>query len=227
MNKIITLFIISCFFSIKLYSQDSINLPENDSLTTEITPEDLKEVVTKQSKSLQQIIDKLDKKENSATDPLIGYVLAFLGVLISSIVSFRIGTNQGKSNLKIKKIDILTQDKAKLTDLKKAIISRKLDLPNNQTITQEQMGTSAIDSIVFRILEVQKVSEYFPEDFISKISNYNNSLQGFMGNAKLGNQINEEEAKIVLSQMKGIETLITDNINTEIKKRQESIDSLL
>ena len=85
------------------------------------------------------------------------------------------------------------------------------------------MGSSAIDSIVFRILEVQKISEYFDEKFIQEITEYNNSLQNFMGIAKLGKPINESEAQTVLSQMKRIEILITENINAEIKKGRTSL----
>lgn len=231
MSRIIPILIISSLFSINSFSQDSIKLTVNDSLkqslTKEISLNELKELVIEQSKSLQEVRDKLNQEGNSSIDPLIGYILAFLGVSISAFVSFKIGTNQGKSNLKIKKIDILTHDKSKLADLKGTIIGKKIDLPTNQTITHEQMSSSAIDSIVFRIQEVQKVSEFFQEDFISKISNYNNSLQNFMGTAKLGKPIDEEEAKKVLAQMKNIETLITENIDAELKKRQQSIDALL
>jgi hypothetical protein len=231
MNRIIYFLVISFFFSANAIGQDSIKPVSNDSISYSIYKEhthtELIEILDKQNKSLSEINKKLDKKEDSSSDPIIGYIIAFLGVLISAGVAFKVGTNQGKSNLKIKKIDILTFDKSRLTELKKQIIGRKLDMPINQTITQEQMGSSAIDLIVFRILEVQIISEYFDKEFIQEITEYNNSLQNFMGAAKLGNQINEPEAQTVLSQMKRIEILISDNINAEIKKRQDNIDALL
>lgn len=217
--------------SIKLLGQDSINKIYKDSISQSVLKEnsqsDLIKTIEKQNNLLLEIKSNLEEKENKAPNPLVGYIFAFLGVLISAGVAFRVGTNQGKSNLKIKRIDILTYDKAKLTDLKKVIIERKLDLPINQTITQEQMGSSAIDSIVFRILEVLKFSEYFDEEFIQTITKYNNSLQTFMGTAKLGQQINETEARTVLSQMKSIEILISEKIDAEIKKRLTNIDALL
>ena len=227
MSKIISIILIGLFI-INSFSQESIKFKSNDSLyQLSIKENSIKKLLIEQSKSLQEISGKLDKEGNSSTDPLVGYIFAFLGVSISAFVSFKIGTNQGKSNLKIKKIDILTHDKSKLIDLKGAIIGKRLDLPTNEAITHEQMGSFAIDSIVFRIQEVQKVSEFFQDDFISIITKHNNSLQKFMGLAKLGKSFDETEEKKIINQIKEIEILITKNINEEIKKRQQIIDSLL
>ena len=89
------------------------------------------------------------------------------------------------------------------------------------------MGASAIDSIVFKILEVLKISEYFEEDFIKTIRKFNDTLQNFMGTAKLGQPIDEAKARETIGKLKDIERLIIENIDSEIKKRQQNIEELL
>jgi len=191
------------------------------------SPDSVLILLEQEKKLILELRDQFTSKIESPSNPIIGYILAFIGVLITAGVSYKVGINQGKSNLKIKRIDILTYDKSKLTDLKKEIVGHKLDLPNHKIITLEQMGSSAIDSIVFRILEVLKLSEYFDINFIQQITEYNDSLQRFMGSAKLGQKIDENEARQVLERMKDIEKLITENVNSEIKKRQINIEELL
>jgi hypothetical protein len=114
MNRIISFLVISFCFSTNTTGQDSIKPINNDSLSFTVSKEnsltELIETLDKQNKSLFEINNKLDKKEGSSSDPLIGYIFAFIGVLVSAGVAFKVGTNQGKSNLKFKKIDILTSD---------------------------------------------------------------------------------------------------------------------
>jgi len=231
--KIILIFFFGIFF-LRINANEMSKKPDSlELIKTKVhlvsnnSIDSLFDLLEKENKLILELKDEISSKKDTSSYPIIGYILAFIGVLITAGVSYKIGTNQGKSNLKIKRIDILTYDKSKLTDLKKEIVGRKLDLPNHQIITPEQMGSSAIDSIVFRILEVLKLSEYFDTNFIQQITEYNDSLQGFMGAAKLGQQIDNDKARQVLETMKDIEKLINENLNTEIKKRQMNIEELL
>ena len=231
--KILTIVFICisfAFFNTNGFGQNKDSVRLNDEAIKSIpviTIDSLYSSLSIQQSMIQELKGEITTKNESSNYAILGYILAFLGVLITAGVSYRVGTNQGKSNLKIKRIDILSYDKAKLTDLKKEIIGHKLNLPNNQTITHDQMGSSAIDSIVFKILEVLKVSEYFEVDFINRIREYNETLQNFMGTAKLGQPIDEVKARETIGQLKDIEKLIVENIDSEIKKRQLNIEELL
>lgn len=224
------IFITFIFLNINGFGQQKDSLSPNETPIQDIsawTMDSLYGLLNVQKNMIEGHKEEITTKKESSTYPIIGYVLAFLGVLITAGVSYRVGTNQGKSNLKIKRIDILSYDKAKLTDLKKDIIGHKLNLPNNTTITHEQMVASAIDSIVYKILEVLKVSEYFEIDFIKRIREYNDTLQNFMGTVKLGQPIDEAKSRETVKELKDIEKLIVENIDSEIKKRQLNIEELL
>jgi hypothetical protein len=218
------------FFNTNGFGQKKDSLRQNEKTIQSIsvcTIDSLYRLLSVQQNMIEELKGEIPTRKESPAYPFWGYVLAFLGALITAGVSYRVGTNQGKSNLNIKRIDILSYDKAKLTDLKKEIIGHMLNLPKNQTITHEQMGSSAIDSIIFKILEVLKISEYFEVNFINRIREYNDTLQNFMGTAKLGQPVDEAKASETVGQMKDIEKLIVENIDSEIKKRQLNIEELL
>lgn len=112
---------------------------------------------------------------------ILDYIIPIASALIAGIIAYVIAIKQNKSGLKVKKVDYLENKIQKLSAAREAIITRKLDLPKNQTITYEQMGSSAIDSTVNSIWQLLKISEYFDKKFIDKISEFNDELQIMYG----------------------------------------------
>ena len=89
------------------------------------------------------------------------------------------------------------------------------------------MGSAAIDKTVFNIMSVMSINEYFEDEFINKISDFNQSIQSEMQLAKMGKDINQENASHILSNLNTIDQLITKNIDSKLKQIESEINSLL
>jgi hypothetical protein len=157
---------------------------------------------------------------------ILDYIIPIASAIIAGIIAYIIAIKQNKSGLKIKKVDYLENKIQKLSAAREVIITRKLDLPKNQTITNEQMGSSAIDSIVNNIWQIQKISEYFDKNFIDKISDFNDELQRIIGQAKMGKQIDEVKARELVTQMPEVNKTIRKELDDVLKKTHEQLNSI-
>ncbi len=157
---------------------------------------------------------------------ILDYLIPIASALIAGIIAYVVAIKQNKSGLKIKKVDYLENKIQKLSNARENIITRKLDLPKNQTITNEQMGSSAIDSTVNNIWQILKISEYFDQKFIDKISEFNDELQKMMGQAKMGQQIDETKARELVTQIPEVNKLIRNELDDVLKQSHKQLNSI-
>jgi hypothetical protein len=157
---------------------------------------------------------------------ILDYIIPIASAIIAGIIAYIIAIKQNKSGLKIKKVDYLENKILKLSAVREIIITRKLDLPINQIITNEQMGSLAIDSIVDDIFQILKISEYFDKIFIDKISDFNDELQKMMGQAKMGKQIDELKARELVNQIPEVNIIIRKQLDDVLKKTHKQLNSI-
>lgn len=225
-RAILSLFIGVMFVKINIFGQkqDSILKVEKQQTTlTSSTADSLFQILGKQQKEITEINNLLNTKSESSSYPGLGYLFAFIGVLVTAVVSYRVGTNQNKTNLKIKKIEIASSDKEKLSALKRNILHR----PLANTLTPKEFVTSLIDNVIYKILETLKLSEYFEESFIAELNNTNKEFQRLAQNEKLNNRSAFQIPETLLEKLKSADKTISLNIDDEIRKRQKKIEELI
>ena len=212
MKKIILIIILSSFSILQAAPKDSTTIKKNELQKSNNEKPEQTETV---------------KNEEDNNVKYHGFLIGLAGVIFASFISYRIGIRQSKTTLKTKKIDILENKRKKISEVKSEIIGRKIDLSANQILTAEQMGSAAIDKTVFNIMSVMSINEYFEDEFINKISDFNQSIQSEMQLAKMGKDINQENASHILSNLNTIDQLITKNIDSKLKQIESEINSLL
>ena len=214
------------FININSFGQgkDSIvKIEEQQTNLTSFPTDSLFEIFSKQQKEIIEIKNLLNNKNESSLYPVLGYILAFIVGLISALVSYRVGANQNKTNLKIKQIEIVCNDKERLSDLKKDITYRVL---TNKSTTNGIVA-SLIDNVIYKILETLKLSEYFKDSFIAEINSTNTEYQRFAQNAMLNNNFSPELPQELLEKLKSADKLISINLDEEIRKKQKKIEELV
>lgn len=157
---------------------------------------------------------------------ILNYVIPIITALIAGIIAYIIAIKQNQSGIKAKKIDYLENKIKKISEAREAIITRKLELPINKLITHEQMGASAIDSIVNNIWQVLKISEYFDKKFIDTISEFNDELQEMMGQAKMGKNIDEIKAMKLINRVSDINKKIRNELDDILQKSHKQLSSM-
>lgn len=225
-KAVLSLIIGLIFININIFGQelDSIvKVEKQQTYVTSFPADNLFQLLSKQQKEITEINNLLNTKSESSTYSGLVYLLAFIGVLITAVVSYRVGTNQNKTNLKIKKIEITSSDKEKLSALKKNILHR----PLAKTLTREEFVTSLIDNVIYKIHETLKLSEYFEESFIAELNNTNQEYQRLVQEEKLNNRSAFQIPVTLLEKLKSADKTISINIDDEIRKRQNKIEELI
>ncbi len=188
---------------------------------------DQKKIELQQSTNKKQEHIETVKSEEDSNVKYHGFLIGLGGIVFASFISYRIGIKQSKTTMKTKKKDILENKRKKISEVKSEIIGRKIDLPANQILTDEQVGSASIDKTVYNIMSIMSINEYFEDDFIKNISDFNQSIQSEMQLAKMGKDINQENANHILSNLHIIDQLIIQNINSKLRLIESEINNLL
>src|SRR5690554_3144582 len=117
--------------------------------------------------------------ENRVDKYLIALIGLF-GVVVASIISYRVANKQNRNKLLETKITILNSQKEKLENIKSQIFDRQVDVSNNTNLSADQIRSMFIDRLLKDISSVQKHSELFDNEFIADLNSYSQRISTYI-----------------------------------------------
>lgn len=172
-HKLILIYLFFSFSIAKAQNTDSINKINKieDSSKTE---------------RVQSTSDDNKPKGGNRVDNYIIALIGLFGVVLASIISYRIANKQNRNKLLETKITYLISQKRKLENLKSEIYERHVDFSRNTNLNAGLMRSKFIDRLLQDISSILKNSEFFDNEFIDELNSYSQRMSTYIFQAKSG-----------------------------------------
>ena len=171
--------------------------------------------------------DEKPESENRFDNYIIALIGLF-GVILASIISYRIANNQNRNKLLETKISFLTSQKGKLENLKSQIYDRQVDVSNNTNLNADLMRSKFIDRLLQDISSLQKHSELFEKEFIDELNSYSQRMSTYIFQAKSGvNLDNNGSIKTDIENVPTYDNKIKSVIDLKINEFNVKINELI
>ena len=159
------------------------------------------------------------------------YLLALIGlfgVVLASIISYRVANKQNRNKLIETKITFLNSQKEKLENVKSQIYDRQVDVSNNANLNADQIRSKFIDRLLKDISSVQKHSELFDNEFIDDLNSYSQRINTYIFQAKKGLNIdNNSSVRTDFENVPTYDKKIKSAIDQKIKELNTKINELI
>lgn len=165
--------------------------------------------------------------ENRVDKYLIALIGLF-GVVVASIISYRVANKQNRNKLLETKITILNSQKEKLENIKSQIFDRQVDVSNNTNLSADPIGSMFIDRLLKDISSVQKHSELFDNEFIADLNSYSQRISTYIFQAKTGVNIDTNSSvKTDFENVPTYDNKIKSVIDHKIRELNTKINELI
>lgn len=165
--------------------------------------------------------------ENRVDKYLIALIGLF-GVVVASIISYRVANKQNRNKLLETKITILNSQKEKLENIKSQIFDRQVDVSNNTNLSADQIRSMFIDRLLKDISSVQKHSELFDNEFIADLNSYSQRISTYIFQAKTGVNIDTNSSvKTDFENVPTYDNKIKSVIDHKIRELNTKINELI
>lgn len=173
------------------------------------------------------------KKPNSESraDKYIIALIGLFGIILASVISYRIANKQNRNKLLETKIKFLTSQKEKLENIKSQVYDRVVDVSDNSNFNADLIRSKFVDRLLKDITSVQKHSELFDDEFIEDLNSYSQRISGYIFQAKSGaNLENNGTIKTEMTDFNNVpiyDEKIKSIINQKIKDFDTRINELI
>jgi len=165
--------------------------------------------------------------ENRIDKYLIALIGLF-GVVVASIISYRVANKQNRNKLLETKITILNSQKEKLENIKSQIFDRQVDVSNNTNLSADQIRSMFIDRLLKDISSVQKHSELFDNEFIADLNSYSQRISTYIFQAKTGVNIDTNSSvKTDFENVPTYDNKIKSVIDHKIRELNTKVNELI
>lgn len=158
---------------------------------------------------------------------LIASIASFIVGFINIIFNARISAKQNAIELKKTRIELLDSRIQKIEGVKSVISERVIDVSNIKQLNFDIHFPRFIDFFQKNSSNVFSIGHLLDPEFINKLKTANKKINEYISTAKQGIQINDEQAKKDIDEMRQLSDRIINELDKKLLESEIQINQLL